>query len=598
MSRESGINRYTDMISAYVYLQVMTIINIVVQRVKRLKQPRYLIGAIGGLAYFYFFFFSNALRSDHSHTKSQHLDLANVFTTPVLAISALILLVVALLNWLIPRNRAALQFSEAEVAFLFPAPVTRRMLIHFKLLRSQFAILLSSLFMTLVFGQLSILGGNQFLHAIGWWLILSTINLHIIAASFTRERLLDVGINPTRRRIFILFVLILIACGCWWTLFHHLAPPIDADLVNQNTLINYANKVLESAPLSWFLLPFKLVVAPIFANNNQQFLYALGPALLILIAHYFWVIQSDVSFEEASIDLARRRAERITAVRDGNARFTNTPLKPRTVPFRLSAKGFISIAFLWKGLIALGPLYRLRTWLIACAIIILGSLWLMADPNRIGTLNLIGGISIGIGIWLFIAGPMFMTRGLRKTLEHLDILKASPVHGWQIVLGELLPPITLMTFLLWLIILIGGLSFGAHSDNALITVSSTLITAIGTAIIAAPLSGLMLCVPFAGMLFFPAWIDMQGAGNNGIEVIGQRMVFFAGYFVLLFIVLIPVSVLGALALLLGYWLAGIITALILATVVSSLVLGVELYGAVIWLGHRLENFDISLEMPR
>jgi hypothetical protein len=31
-----------------------------------------------------------------------------------------------LLAWMIPHERAALTFTEAEVAFLFPAPVTRR----------------------------------------------------------------------------------------------------------------------------------------------------------------------------------------------------------------------------------------------------------------------------------------------------------------------------------------------------------------------------------------------------------------------------------------------------------------------------------------
>jgi ABC-2 type transport system permease protein len=357
------------------------------------------------------------------------------------------------------------------------------------------------------------------------------------------------------------------------------------------------NKVLNSAPLSWFLLPFKLVVAPLFANTDPQFLHALGPAVLMLAAHYFWVTQSDVSFEEASIDLARRRAERISAFREGNARMSNAPLKPRTVPFKLKAKGFAPIAFLWKGLIALGPLYRLKTWLILCAVIILGSGWLASDASRIPILSLIAGVSIGIGLWLFVAGPMFMTRGLRKTLEHLDILKASPVHGWQIVLGQLLSPITLMTFMLWLVILIAGLAIGANGNSLLLTASNTIIAAIGTAIIAAPLSGLMLCVPFAGILFFPAWID-QGAGNSGVEMIGQRMIFFAGYFIMLLIVLVPASALGTLALALGYWLSGPVTALVLSALVTGIVLCVELYGAVLLLGQRLENFDLSLEMPR
>ena len=51
----------------------------------------------------------------------------------------LLLLVIVVGSWILPNSRAALQFTEAEVAFLFPAPVSRRKLIHFKLLRSQIA---------------------------------------------------------------------------------------------------------------------------------------------------------------------------------------------------------------------------------------------------------------------------------------------------------------------------------------------------------------------------------------------------------------------------------------------------------------------------
>ena len=62
---------------------------------------------------------------------------------------ALALFVIVLLAWIIPHERAALTFTEAEVAFLFPAPVTRRTLIHFKLLRSQLGIFFTTLLLTL-----------------------------------------------------------------------------------------------------------------------------------------------------------------------------------------------------------------------------------------------------------------------------------------------------------------------------------------------------------------------------------------------------------------------------------------------------------------
>lgn len=49
------------MINAFLYLQFTTVRNSVVQRFRRLQQPKYLFGALAGGAYFYFFFFRKIL---------------------------------------------------------------------------------------------------------------------------------------------------------------------------------------------------------------------------------------------------------------------------------------------------------------------------------------------------------------------------------------------------------------------------------------------------------------------------------------------------------------------------------------------------------
>ena len=50
------------MIAALLYLQYHTFRNRLVSRFKRLKQPKYLIGAIVGGLYFYFYFFRYLFR--------------------------------------------------------------------------------------------------------------------------------------------------------------------------------------------------------------------------------------------------------------------------------------------------------------------------------------------------------------------------------------------------------------------------------------------------------------------------------------------------------------------------------------------------------
>ena len=587
------------MIRAYLYLQGMSLRNALAQRLSRLKQPKYLFGAIAGAAYFYLVFFRHAFRSDGRSGGAAQLPGLPVELAPLLlSLGALALLIVVVLAWIVPTSRAALQFTEAEVAFLFPAPVTRRMLIHFKLLRSQLGILISAFFLSLVFRRASFLGGSQLLHAAGWWLILSTLNLHFIGASFARESLLNLGVNPLRRRALVLGVVSGVALGCWWWLRRSVALPTAADLAGPTSMLRYVGGVLGSPPVSWVLLPFQAVAGPFFAVDTAGFFRALAPAAVILAAHYFWVVRSDVSFEEASIDVARRRTEKVAALRSGNWRARQRPTKPRPVPFALAGKGFPPIAFLWKNLLAHGPFFRLRTWLIACAIIVAGTNWMAADPARLTVLQPIGMMALFFGGWLFLAGPMFMRREIRQTLTHLDILKAYPLRGWQIVLGELLSPMTLMTFLQWLLLLLVALTVGRTSGAVWLTVGNTVVGALGIVLVAPPLCGLMLCIPYAGVLFFPAWAEAPAGQGGGIEVLGQRLIFFAGYLVVLVVALLPAVGLGAVAFLIGQWLANVPVALVLTALVAGAVLAAELTAAVWWLGERLERFDVAQELPR
>ena len=186
--------------SALFYLQYHSIKNRTVMRVKRLKQPKYLLGAVVGGLYFYWYFFRTLFGTS---TRGRPLALLASPDNQALfeSIGALILLTILLLAWIIPHQRAALTFTEAEVAFLFPAPISRRTLIHFKLLRSQIAILFTTLLLTLVTNRL---GGHAWIRGAGAWLILSTVNLHLLGSSFALTRLLDRGISTWQRRLGIL----------------------------------------------------------------------------------------------------------------------------------------------------------------------------------------------------------------------------------------------------------------------------------------------------------------------------------------------------------------------------------------------------------
>lgn len=583
------------MIRALAYLQATSLANAVMSRLRRLRQPKYAFGALVGVAYFWFFLLRQPMQKMGEKGGG---GLPTIMAAGFEGIAALVLMAIVAWTWIVPgQRRAALAFSEPEVAFLFPAPMTRRMLIHYKLLRSQLGILFSAIILALVFRRGAAFGGSAWTHAVGWWLVLSTLNLHFIAASFMRERLLDLGISPWRRRALALGLLAFAGAACWWWLRHRLPLPQAAQMADLTGIFGYINQVLATAPLSWILAPAHWLLGPFFAAEIAGFVLALLPALAMLAAHYFWVIRAEVSFEEASIDSARQRAEQISAMKAGNWRLGKAQLKSRAPPFALAASGFVPIAFLWKNLLALGSFYRLRTWLIACAIAVAGCLWLAADPERALLLKLVMVLSGMFALWVPIIGPMFMQREVRQTLGQLDIYKSCPLPGWQIVLGELLSPLVLMSFVMWFLLLAFALSLGLSGGGKWALAQSTVaIGALGVALVAAPLSGLLLCVPFAGLLYFPAWMENAAGNGGGIEVMGQRLLMFGGFVIVMALALLPAAALAVIAFLFGQWLAPLWLALVLATVVAGTVLIMEMVAAVTWLGEKLERFDLSVEM--
>ena len=582
------------MTGAFIYLYVTTVRNAVGQRLQRLRQPKYLLGAIVGGAYFYFVVFGRVLpRSAGSHGAApmpggaNALALIEPFAAPVLTL-------IVLFAWLLGNSRAALQFTEPEAAFLFPAPVSRRSLIHYKLLRSQLGIIVSAFFMTVLFRR----GGpsGQLLqHTTGWWVVFSTLNLHFIAASFTRQQLLELGLNPWRQRLLLSGSLLLLVAAGWWALP---APPAASSF---SALVDYARQLLDQPPLSWLLLPFRIVTRPYFAPESGAFFLALGPALLVALAHYFWVIRADVAFEEASLELTAKRAQIVANVRAGRWNpGRGAPTKPRPEPFRLSARGWVPLAFLWKNLIALGPFFRLRTWLVACLGMFALTTWLGADRSRADYLVIIMTFSGMFSFFLLLMGPMFMRREVQHTLTHLDMTRAFPLAGWQIVLGQLLSPIVLLTFLEWFLLFSFVLSSGAAQKKIALLALLGAGGMGGIALVVPPLVGLLLCLPYAGVLYFPAWAvsPPNQAGSGGIELLGQRLIFMLGYLIVLVVALLPAAGVGGLVFFIAHALIGQITALILTTLAVSVILGSELAACVWWLGGKLERFDLSMEMPR
>src|SRR5215207_4110800 len=200
------------MLRALLYLRFTSFRNWLIVRGRRLRQPKYLIGAVAACAYFYFFFFrplgdNPSRRVPVASEEARHAMAMAAAALPAdwlpatTALGALAFLTFISFMWIVPAQRAALGFTEAEIAFLFPAPITRRALVHFRLISSQLRSLIGAAVMMLFSNRWAFIGGNALTHAIGWWFIFSALNLHFSGANFTLTRLGDMGVGAWRRRM-------------------------------------------------------------------------------------------------------------------------------------------------------------------------------------------------------------------------------------------------------------------------------------------------------------------------------------------------------------------------------------------------------------
>ncbi len=585
------------MSGALFFYQYHSWLNRLLARFRRLRQPKYLFGAIVGGLYFYFYLFRGFAGSRHARPAQMTLAVPPALSDLPQTLASLCLLLTALLAWILPHSRAALAFSEAEVAFLFPAPVSRRTLINFKLLKSQAAIAFSALLMTLIgrgWGS-----GSFLIHFIGWWAAFSVYNLHLLGSSFALTMLMDRGISNWKRRAFFLGGAAALAAGIYLWMRRSLPPfpaaPADGSV---KWIFDYVGQLFQSGPLPWLLAPFRLVVAPYFASNYSQFLLALGPVLAIIALHYLWVIRSNVAFEEASVELSRKVSERLAAVRSGNWQAARRPKKAARPPFTLRPAGRPWVAVFWKNLISAGQYVTARVWLVLVWVAVLGGVMLQTQSAR-------GGGGLGVGVIMFLgvllamslfSGPQMLRNDLRQDLPVADVLKMLPIPGWQVVLGEVLAPVSMLAGLQWLLLLFGVIFFPDRFGTHAIPLAARVTVALAAALLLPLIDLIALIIPNAAALYFPAWYHLGKDAPRGFETMGQQLILMVGQMlVLLLSLLLPAAAITAILLCasyLGWPLLGILS----GALAAALLLAVEAAFAINLLGAVFARFDLSGEL--
>jgi hypothetical protein len=489
-------------------------------------------------------------------------------------------------GWIFGVERRVLAFTPAEVTFLFSGPVSRRGLIQFKLLRNQLLILFNALLWTLILSR-ERFGVSSLLRVTAIWVLLTTLSLHRLGASFVRTSLSEHGRLGARHRIVSLVVLGMVLITIAWSIADAWPGLVAARGDDPRQFLIALRDAANGPVPSAITYPFRVIVRPLAVHSTAEWLLALAPALVLLVLHYIWVVRSDSAFEEAAAELSLKRARALVKDMPGHTR----PRKAQTSSpplFRLAPVGWPAGAILWKNLVAVTRTKRVRNAAIAMGIAGAVVAALSFEPE--GTLAEIAGwLAATWAAFTIVIGPQWVRNDLRGDLLKLDLLRSYPLRGWSVIVAEAAASTMMLTVIQFSLAIIAYLAFLGNQTMTPDLQGRTLLLA--AAFVYLPgINFLGMLIQNTAALLYPAWVRLGSGRPGGVEALGQNLLMMVAFLTLLALTLaLPVTLAGGCFLLLremlDLWAALPATLLFLGAVAFEAALIVE------WLGGVFERTD-------
>jgi len=522
-------------LSTSLYIIVCTARNRVRLRLRRLREPRYLLGAIVGAAYVYFTFFAR-MRARAGAGRSRR----GGSGPPTLVLSALRasgasllgigLLAVSTAAWVLPFDSGLLDFSMAEVQWLFPAPVSRRALLVHRMLRSQIGLLFGGAIMGIAVPSVS--GYSRLRAAVGMWLLLSIGKVYFTGVSLARTRLASAG-HRARWAAWLPLAMLALAIAI---VARAIAPVLaSAGTISGQELLVQLGAAASEGAAAVALWPFAAVARPLFAVGTVDYVRALTAAVLVLAAAVVWVLQTDAAFEDAAATAAERKAATAT----------------RTVTYRvrrgsvtLALRGRAEGAFAWKAAtqtlrlvnpVALARVAAVMIVLTAAAVTVGRASGL---PTILGTFAIVGTV------FLILMAPQILRVDLRDDLRHLELLKTWPVPAPALIRGQLLWPSLVLTLAAWTTLIAGEL-LAAATPFARVSLSWRVSIGAAAALLTPALIAAQLTINNAAAVLFPAWVPLGHQRPRGLDAMGQRLILLGATWLLLIASVLPGAIVGA-----------------------------------------------------
>jgi ABC-2 type transport system permease protein len=575
------------MLRASLYIIVCSAKNRLLVRLRRLREPRYLVGGIAGAAYLYFSVFMRMGAARRADRRGRPLVSPTALLLAyggVVPFAGAALLLLAALSWVLPADSGLLAFSEAETNLLLPAPVTRRELLIHRLLRSQlpllFGAVISSAFVPLGMGA-------RLRFGIGMFVIFVTARIYYTGVTLARARL-GAPAAAERRLAWTPLVAIIGVVTIVGLSIARVQRSMPAGGVGE--FFSNAGRAIGTGPAAAVLWPFTTMVRPLAAASFSEFSARLGGSLAVLALTVVWVLLSDEAFQQ--------NPDLLPQPMPGRQRAANMP-RARTVGWALSLSGRPETLFLWKNamrtLRGTNLLSVLPFAVPAIVFVVVFSTARMSTTGARGPAVALAMGSLVFAAFCAVLGPQAVRSDLRGDLRHLDVLKTWPVKSAAVIRGELLWPTVSLTLPAWFA-LVSATVFSAAAFPALPLVSRLSVSA--AAVVLAPaLIVAQLTVHNAAAVLFPAWVATGAQRPRGLDAMGQRLILFGGVILALIVMLGPGVIAGGIIVFAFYRLIGAVT-FVPAAMICLAIVAAEIGLVTEMLGAAYDRVDLSeVERP-
>ena len=579
------------MLSASFYIAWCSAKNRLVVRLRRLREPRYLIGAIAGIAYFYFAVFARGRagrRPGRGRSDDRGFDPGTAFQIAGTSLAGLFVLCFALLPWVLPTRSKLLDFSQSEREFLFTAPVSKRQLLAHRIVRSQVGSIIASLFVGLF--AASVAGVGRLRLATGFWVLAVTINVYSAAVSLTRARFQST-VAAVRRVAWVPIGLLLVSLAVVGSAivqqWLRQPPASGADVFVQ------ISRVTSSGLPSIVLWPFVAVVRPPFSGSVTTFFSSLAAALVVLAVVMAWMLTSDVTFDAVAGEGGDAHAS--------VGRDASRPARATTIGWTLALTGRVELALLWKGVMETLRAVNLKSWRVVPPIlgVVIGltaASFGIAGAQRMrgpsAFLTALGCMVAGVAT-LF--GPQMLRLDLRSDFAHLDLLKSWPMRAADVIRGEMAWPVAATSGVATFAILTAAVFSGAGLPT--VPFAWRWSAAVAVVLAAPAMIAAQYVVHNAATILFPAWVQLGSQRTRGIDAMGQRLILLAAVLVSLLLFALPGAIGAGVIWLIFYRFVGAVVLVPMGVVFAAIVL-TEVLAVTELLGPAYERIDVtSVERP-